>query len=340
MGNTVSSEEEEKYKLYIEQQQSMIQQQQQQINSLYQQQQEQQRQQQEKEKKHPELKPKKKLNPYKILGLTKNYDMTSLKKAYFIAAGKTHPDKGGDPESFKNVQISYEVLKKKYEQKNNSHSHEELRSQSKQYIDTQPTMINHNFRENFDSELFNKIYEENKVDTPFDDGYSEWMDHNKVSDKAPDNIFSNGFNQDIFNSEFQKYKSKNCSKQLSTQLEPDVDISFKDKSSLMTLGQGKISDFSGDTNGLMYRDYRDAYVNSNLIDITSVDITKRKKTVGGIENEREKVSYDMNSQDKEYYEMKLQKEEQDEKDRLHRLQQFDSKQFEIHDRLHQRMIMN
>ena len=49
----------------------------------------------------------------------------------------------------------------------------------------------------------------------------------------------------------------------------------------------------------------------------------------------------MNSQDKEYYEMKLQKEEQDEKDRLHRLQQFDSKQFEIHDRLHQeRMIMN
>ena len=131
-------------------------------------------------------------------------------------------------------------------------------------------MINHNFRENFDSELFNKIYEENKVDTPFDDGYSEWMDQNKV-DKAPDNIFSNGFNQDIFNSEFQKYKSKNCSKQLSTQLEPEVDTSFKDKSSLMTLGQGKISDFSGDTNGLMYRDYRDAYVNSNLIDITSVD---------------------------------------------------------------------
>ena len=49
---------------------------------------------------------------------------------------------------------------------------------------------------------------------------------------------------------------------------PEVDISCKGKHSLTVLGQEKISDFSGDTSsGLGFRDYKDAYTNSCLIDV-------------------------------------------------------------------------
>ncbi|KAL3530300.1 hypothetical protein ACH5RR_009622 [Cinchona calisaya] len=47
---------------------------------------------------------------YGILGLQKNASQDDLKKAYRKAAIKNHPDKGGDPEKFKEIAQAYEVL--------------------------------------------------------------------------------------------------------------------------------------------------------------------------------------------------------------------------------------
>ncbi|PON50904.1 Terminal organelle assembly protein [Parasponia andersonii] len=47
---------------------------------------------------------------YEILGVSKNASQDDLKKAYKKAAIKNHPDKGGDPEKFKELAHSYEVL--------------------------------------------------------------------------------------------------------------------------------------------------------------------------------------------------------------------------------------
>ena len=47
---------------------------------------------------------------YEILGVSKNASQDDLKKAYKKAAIKNHPDKGGDPEKFKELAQAYEVL--------------------------------------------------------------------------------------------------------------------------------------------------------------------------------------------------------------------------------------
>ncbi|KAL4301855.1 hypothetical protein GQ457_10G007270 [Hibiscus cannabinus] len=47
---------------------------------------------------------------YEILGVSKNSSQDDLKKAYKKAAIKNHPDKGGDPEKFKELAQAYEVL--------------------------------------------------------------------------------------------------------------------------------------------------------------------------------------------------------------------------------------
>ncbi|KAG0557924.1 hypothetical protein KC19_11G166500 [Ceratodon purpureus] len=47
---------------------------------------------------------------YDILGVSKTASQDELKKAYRKAAIKNHPDKGGDPEKFKELAQAYEVL--------------------------------------------------------------------------------------------------------------------------------------------------------------------------------------------------------------------------------------
>jgi len=47
---------------------------------------------------------------YEILGVSQSASQDELKKAYKKAAIKNHPDKGGDPEKFKELAQAYEVL--------------------------------------------------------------------------------------------------------------------------------------------------------------------------------------------------------------------------------------
>jgi len=47
---------------------------------------------------------------YTILGVSKTASLDEIKKAFKKKALKAHPDKGGDPEVFKDLSIAYEVL--------------------------------------------------------------------------------------------------------------------------------------------------------------------------------------------------------------------------------------
>jgi DnaJ family protein A protein 2 len=47
---------------------------------------------------------------YDILGVPYTADKAEIKKAYVKLALKKHPDKGGDEEEFKRIQMAYTVL--------------------------------------------------------------------------------------------------------------------------------------------------------------------------------------------------------------------------------------
>lgn len=372
MGNENSRPVEQSYTDYITQQQRLIQAQQEQIqqlsrmnlrqnilnqqhtpsNIMFQQTAEQQQYQQQQQtigyQSNPQItyQPEKrqKLNPYKILGVPKNYDEKVLKKAYLKMAMKTHPDRGGSQEQFQQVSIAYSVLLKRLKDVNNSNLHNDLRDKSREYIKTQSqdSLQNVNLSDKFDSDVFNKIYEENRIGDVYDSGYGNWMNKNPASEDDPKKMFDGNFNKNMFNREFEKYKreqQKNIGSQIVIYDEPQVDISFKGKDSLMVLGKGNVSDFSGESNGgLNYRDYKDAFTNSCLIDTNTTDTRGRPRNINDMESSRSNISYQMTHEDQQKYQLKKQKEEQEEQSRQQRLQEYEQKAFNSYDQIHRRML--
>ena len=289
-----------------------------------------------------------KLNPYKILGIGKNYDEKSLKKAYLKKAMVSHPDRGGSPVEFQKVSIAYTLLLKKITDQNNNHLHNDLRDNSKSYMSNQSSDNKRNTKmlDQFDVNLFNKIYDDNKIDGVYDKGYGDWMEENNNNNKLLEQpkMFNKSFNKDLFNHEFNKYKSQqqkqmSNSGQLVQYDEPQVDISMRGKDSLMVLGQDNISDFSGQSEGgLNFRDYKDAFTNSCLIDESSVDINNRSDNIHAMKSSRTNINYKMSPEDLRKQELMKLKIEKEEQKRLQRLTNTDNKAFNIYEQIHDRML--
>lgn len=379
MGQTPSKDKDQQfadlYSSYIQQQQDLIFQQQKQINDLYkfnlqaqqqmpanmffqsdmnsqqpgqqQYQQQQYQQQQYQGQGVPQLPaaPKIKLDPYKILGIQKDYNEHSLKKAYLKAAMKTHPDRGGTPAQFQQVSIAYTLLTKKLKERDNSHSHNELREGAREYVSGQLNQpkVNINMKDNFDADVFNKIYEDNKIPEVYDEGYGSWMESNPALESGQEKLFQSGFNKDLFNSTFEKYKQEQSQRNPQSQLvkyqEPEVRISATNQDSLMTLGQGKITNFGGTTDNLSYTDYKQAFTDgSTLIDTTSVDLGQRANSIGGVKAQRSNLSYTMTSEDEQRLALQKLQEQQEEQKRTSRLNVYDQRHGEAYEKIHSMLL--
>ena len=363
MGQTPSRDKQyyDIYNSYIQQQQELISKQQNQINSLYQmnidtQQLNQVQQLNQQQQIPPNLlfqqggnplpritsDNKIKLDPYKILNLPKNYDEKTLKRAYLKAAMKGHPDRGGTKDIFQRVSIAYTLLSKKLKEENNSHDHNSLKSMSKDYYtekSSQPK-VNTKMSENFDVDLFNKIYDENRVDEAYDDGYGSWMKKNVMEDKPQQKMFGDNFNKDLFNHTFEKYKSeqKSKSQQLTAYSNPEERISLRNQDSIMVLGQGKVSDFGGTTDNLSYTDYKQAFTDSTLIDPSAVDISSRKTNIGSMKSDRKNISYTMNNLDEQRYNQEVIDKQTAEENRIKRLQNYDQQTKDSYEKIHSLLL--
>ena len=204
-------------------------------------------------------------------------------------------------------------------------------------------MRNTKMVDQFDINLFNKIYDENKLDDVYDKGYGDWMDQNN-NDKQLEQpkMFNKSFNKDLFNSEFNKYKIQQ-QHQMGNQVvqydEPQVNISMRGRDSLMVLGQNNISDFSGTSEGgLNFRDYKDAFTNSCLIDESSVNLDDRSNNIHAMKSSRSNINYKMSPEDLRKQELTKMKMEQEEQKRLQRLTTRDNQSFNTYERIHDRML--
>ena len=83
----------------------------------------------------------------------------------------------------------------------------------------------------------------------------------------------------MFNATFEQYKKEKSNQnqnKLVKYQEPEVRISMSNQDSLMTLGQGKVSNFGGSTDNLSYTDYKQAFTDgSTLIDTSTVAYASR-----------------------------------------------------------------
>lgn len=297
-------------------------------------------------------------DPYKILNVSENYDLSQLKVAYKKAALQTHPDKGGNAKLFKLVTKAYMYLLDKFKNKE-SKQYVNLKQDFKEFTGNQvgtnygndkseimkQRAINKFSESNgFNNQLFNKIYTDHRLYSINDDGYSEWMKDkkNKVKRKNPiknSKLFSKNFNIDVFNSVFENLKnSQSESEELIEYREPNA-LNMMSNSGYTTLGQDKLSDFSSDTgSGVVFSDYKQAHGNSFLINPNSIKKQKKYKSMDHLQKARSKISYEMSESDKLRYQQLKQEELERERQRVKRLEYQDYEARQQFDKLNQLML--
>ena len=332
---------------FMLEQQKIIEKQQQQINSLLHVQQQRKIIQEQQEymdrlnhietPKYDNTEKKLKIDPYKILDISKNYDERSLKKAYLKMANKTHPDKGGDANKFKIVTLAYKVLMKKLSQKDSDKIHNELKKNSENFLKTQSSDNKQNINmkgKNFNMEVFNREFDQNKTADEFaDNGYGDWFKSDVQSNQPTKKL-----NKKNFNEEFQKHKSKQCGSQLQKYTEPEELVSMSNADSILVLGKEKVKSYTGESNGLHYRDLKEAFEEPTLIDVNSVNISNRENNIEGYSKQRKNIKFQMSQSDLERQALRLQREEEDEKNRIRRLNERDEQSRISYERIHQRLM--
>ena len=109
-------------------------------------------------------------------------------------------------------------------ERQNHNGHDELKKdyENKKYDNETKKMDN----DHFDVNVFNKIYEENRMEDIYDNGYGDWFKKDKGEGEQK-KMFQGKFNKDLFNNEFDKYKNSNKKKDELALREPTEEISYK-----------------------------------------------------------------------------------------------------------------
>lgn len=279
------------------------------------------------------------LDPYEILGVSKNYNWEELKEAYKRQARLVHPDKGGNEILFNIVTDAFKKLAYQYKLKQQDKQHYELKKNymddTPNRFDTRPTPMpsDGNF-----NDKFNRLFTENKFQDDEDDeqrGYGNIMEK---SSKERGDIdipkVMEKFNKTKFNDLFEKQAP--VSKEVIIYKEPEPLV--LSKLPYTEIGQ-KTEDFTIDstrTNGLLYTDYMKAHTTSRLIDPRAIQERKEYRNVEAYEADRSRITERALTPEEIAYQAKQkQKQEQDEEIRLQRLQKRDDRLQKHYDKVSQ-----
>lgn len=223
------------------------------------------------------------INAYKIFKLNIQFTMDELKASYKKLALVYHPDRpSGNKEKFQVITKAYLTLLEELKLRKEEKTYQELKTSSRDFIKEQATNQKKNINmKEFNSELFNKIYNENRLHKPEDQGYGEWMSQSNYDDTdiKKNDLFSDKFNINVFNSTFDKQVKKN--NEITEYKTPDA--LYNNSFNSQELGITNVSNFSG--NG--FSDYKEAHTTSRIIpDVKSL---KRINNLDDLKREREKI---------------------------------------------------
>ena len=284
------------------------------------------------------------IDPYKILEIPKSANFTEMKAAYKRKARVYHPDKfGGDGRQFKIITMAFMKLIEEEKKKQQDKQFNTLKEESRRDMEKQLNESRKNKKmkqvdmsgAKFNKNLFNKIYEENRLYDPNDEGYGNWAKETEFeTDKTP-KLFSNEFNLNVFNSTFAENRPKNSS-QIQKYQEPKALLSSK--SNCQELGQGAVGDYTGGGHkkGVQYTDYKKAHTETNLIDPNSVNY-REYTSVDDLQKERGRKMY-LTKEEQEQIEMNKMLEKQREEERQRRLRMNDDRAFQNFSKINQMFI--
>ena len=273
------------------------------------------------------------IDPYRILNLNKNFTQQELREAYKKLALQVHPDRGGTDYMFKLVTYCYKLLCKEYNNRTSDKQYHELKEDFKKKEKIFPTALPKNDKFNIDK--FNKVFEENKMETVQDSGYADFLRDTPARDEPTK--LSGKITQESFNRKFEEYTPRNTTGKFMVKYrEPEALMASK-KMAFTVLGEDSIDDFSGDNmtkKNLNFMDLKLAHTTSRIVDPKKVKSRKEYKTIDEFEADRSSISFQMSEKDRIYYEKQEKLEQAKEQTRLKKLAEQDVLASEHFQRLH------
>jgi len=254
------------------------------------------------------------INPYEILGVTKNFTLDELKDKYKRVAKKVHPDRGGSQQLFNLVTLAYKKLVEEYKLKKINKQFNELKTDFSNYSDTQnntqkrnPEFSKPQYQSNDFREVFNRTYDNHKVHSAYDNGYGNFMIESDGR-REDINIAKKVNNMKQFNSAFEAEPLNNYNRRMIVYKEPEALPSSSKSLKYTELGVGKIKDFSSSTNNLDCTDYKAAHSMNRLADPRMMNNRRNFNSIDDVQADRSNISYQMSEEDLRKQAIKQKKE--------------------------------
>lgn len=254
------------------------------------------------------------INPYEILGVTKNFTLDELKDKYKRVAKKVHPDRGGSQQLFNLVTLAYKKLVEEYKLKKINKQFNELKTDFSNYSDTQnntqkrnPEFSKPQYQSNDFREVFNRTYDNHKVHSAYDNGYGNFMIESDGRREDID-IAKKVNNMKQFNSAFEAEPLNNYNRRMIVYKEPEALPSSSKSLKYTELGVGKVKDFSSSTNNLDCTDYKAAHSMNRLADPRMMNNRRNFNSIDDVQADRSNISYQMSEEDLKKQAIKQKKE--------------------------------
>ena len=274
------------------------------------------------------------IDPYELYGIPKNQkiDLQELKIKYKKYALETHPDKNnGDTKNFNIISEAFKLLYEDYKLKQNDKQFNELKNNSKSFIEKQQKTNYRNTdfsKDNFNANKFNKFYEQNRISKVNDDGYGDWENSNDNEDivKNP-NLTKGNFNS-MFDTNVKV--SNNLVKYTSPK-----ELFMNDDNNCEELGVDKIDNYTGKSKSINYTDYKEAHTTSRLVDPNAK--YTQYNSINEIKSARSNIK-DLSADEIMEIELEKTRNEENEIRRQRTLMANDTKHFENYDKIHNIML--